>query len=323
MDKAARRVGSAALLGVALALGGCMKMVSDQVIHPDNTVSLDVILAYSDAALAGTARAMGVTEEEVLIHFDAEGRAREYADRLAEGLLLEDYAQDGYTGWRITSESPIPLADLAAPAGQPAIFREGDQFRVQGDINLAAASEDIEQIRRDTTAAQMLDSMIWEVRYEFPGPVESATGEIDGNTVTFYPKLGEQTAVEVVASALDQPVSASLSGESPGAAGEDGDAGTDAGADGRAWPLWALILFAAVASGGAAAVSSASRRRRAAPKPAWTSGFAPLPGVVGAGDGQAQGAPEGADPAGETASDGLKTNPNVDPPARGAAADSP
>ena len=47
-----------------------------------------------------------------------------------------------------------------------------------------------------------MDNFEFRVSITFPGEVKSATGDIDGNTVTWEPRIGENTRVEAVASAI-------------------------------------------------------------------------------------------------------------------------
>ncbi len=49
---------------------------------------------------------------------------------------------------------------------------------------------------------QFLKNFEFKIAITFPGEVKSATGEIDGRTVTWQPKFGENTPVEAVASAI-------------------------------------------------------------------------------------------------------------------------
>jgi hypothetical protein len=57
---------------------------------------------------------------------------------------------------------------------------------------------------------QVLDSFEFVISITFPGEVKTATGEIDGNTVTWEPKFGENNRIEAVASAIPSGGSALL-----------------------------------------------------------------------------------------------------------------
>ena len=49
---------------------------------------------------------------------------------------------------------------------------------------------------------EFLDNFEFQISITFPGEVKSATGAVDGNTVTWEPKIGENTRIEAVASAI-------------------------------------------------------------------------------------------------------------------------
>ena len=54
---------------------------------------------------------------------------------------------------------------------------------------------------------QFLDNFEFTISITFPGEVISSTGEVDGNTVTWQPQVGENNPIEARASAIPSPSS--------------------------------------------------------------------------------------------------------------------
>jgi hypothetical protein len=75
--------------------------------------------------------------------------------------------------------------------------RRGDEFHVSGSVDMSGEEFSGEQIPQ-----QFLDTFEFRISITFPGEVKSASGDIDGNTVTWDPKIGEDTQVQAVASAI-------------------------------------------------------------------------------------------------------------------------
>ena len=177
-----RRIISTAALGVAaLALTGCMRMQVNATIGEDDTVDGTVVMAMSDEILA----LVGDQADDLWAESGFEGD---------EGVTVEDYAKDGYTGKQYTFEG-TPIDEFSD--ADMSITREGDEFVVAGNLDMTdVTSEGMEGME------DMLDSFDITVSFTFPGAVTESNGDIKGNTVTWTPQPGEANPLEARASAI-------------------------------------------------------------------------------------------------------------------------
>jgi hypothetical protein len=181
---------------LVLLLAGCFKVNMDVEVSPENTVSGSAIIAVDESLL----ELSGQSADQLFQEMDLSD--------LPPGATLDRYEEDGFIGQEITFEE-MPLATFtqnnalsgsgASPgAGEELnIARQGDEFHVTGAFDMTGQEFTGTQI-----PDQFLDSFEFRISITFPGEVRSATGEIDGNTVTWEPKIGENTRVEAVASAI-------------------------------------------------------------------------------------------------------------------------
>ncbi|MDR1635551.1 MAG: hypothetical protein LBS27_11675 [Bifidobacteriaceae bacterium] len=273
---ATRRVFAAALaIALVAALSGCMKLRFAFTVNPDDTVAITTLMAYEDSVLEEAAADQGLTVEEFL----AQSGVEEQFQKLDGQGTVEDYHEDGYTGWVITGSELAPLGGVTIPgqlgqAGALNLERQGDEFVLSGVIDVERMPGDLSAWGFDEPEMQeALKTVDFEFVFTFPGPVESATGVIDANTVTFSPKWGEPLEVNAVASAIP-----------PAPPVEDPD---DSGS--RA-VLWLALAGAVIVVAGAILVAvRMSRRKKAAHdadqdglgRPA--GGFGPLPAAPGSG----------------------------------------
>jgi phosphatidylinositol mannoside-binding LppM-like protein len=190
-----RILGSGAL---ALLLAGCFKVNMDVEVSPENTVSGNAVIAVDESLL----ELSGQSADQLLQQMDLSD--------LPAGATVDRYEEDGFIGQEITFEE-MPLetftqnnalsgsgASAGAGSGEELnIARQGDEFHVTGAFDMSGPEFTGTQI-----PAQFLESFEFRISITFPGEVKSATGEIDGNTVTWEPKIGENTPVEAVASAI-------------------------------------------------------------------------------------------------------------------------
>ena len=189
----ARRVGR--LLGcaaIALLLAGCFKVNMDLEVAADNTVSGTAIIAVDESLLQLTGQ-----------NVDALFADMDLSD-LPPGSTAEEYREDGFVGQEITfADMPLDAftgnnALSGSGTGEELnIVREGDEFRVTGGFDMSG-----EEFTSTEIPEQFMDSFEFRISITFPGEVKSATGDIDGNTVTWEPTFGENTRVEAVASAI-------------------------------------------------------------------------------------------------------------------------
>jgi hypothetical protein len=189
----ARMVGRLlSVAAIALLLVGCFKVNMDLEVAADNTVSGAAIIAVDESLLELT----GQNVDQLFADMDLSD--------LPPGSTAEAYQEDGFVGQEITF-ADIPLEEFAgndALSGSGTgeelhIVREGDEFHVTGGFDMSG-----EEFTGTDVPQQFMDSFEFRISITFPGEVKSATGDIDGNTVTWEPTFGENTRVEAVASAI-------------------------------------------------------------------------------------------------------------------------
>ncbi|HZK05924.1 MAG TPA: DUF3153 domain-containing protein [Actinomycetaceae bacterium] len=171
--------------GLALLLGGCMRVHYDFTLNPDDTVSGSMIMAISDE----TAQSVGMDPQEAW-----EGMKPELEGELPPNVQSSLYVQDGYTGSRYVFENQ-PLAEFGTDTSEFTITREGDEYVVSGEMDLRDAAD-------DPTVTPMLESMDLRLAITFPGKVTEATGDVAGTTVTWSPQAGELTDIQARGSAV-------------------------------------------------------------------------------------------------------------------------
>jgi len=189
----ARRVGR--LLGgaaIALLLAGCFKVNMNLEVAADNTISGTAVIAVDESLLELT----GQSVDQLFADMDLSD--------LPPGSTAEAYQEDGFVGQEITF-AEIPLDEFAgnnALSGSGTgeelnIVRQGDEFHVTGGFDMSG-----QEFTGTEIPEQFMDSFEFRIAITFPGKVKSATGDIDGNTVTWEPTFGENTRIEAVASAI-------------------------------------------------------------------------------------------------------------------------
>jgi hypothetical protein len=183
-----RPLGIAAL---AVLLSGCLKATQELTLNPDDTVDGTVVFAVNKAFL----EMAGITADDFL------QEVTQGDGPVPQGVEYDTapYEDDDFVGSEFTFEG-APLAAFNDPgSGDLAIAREGDVFVVSGTLD--ATSEELDPTGTPG-AQQILDSFDVRISVTFPGEVESATGEIDGKTVTWTPALGETTEISARGSAV-------------------------------------------------------------------------------------------------------------------------
>jgi len=191
----ARRLGRILGCGaLALLLAGCFKVDMNVEVSPENTVSGSAIIAVDESLLQLSGQSPDQLFEQMNL------------SDLPAGATATPYEEGGFIGQEIAFEE-IPLEDFtqnntlsgsgASPGEELNIVRRGDEFVVTGGFDMTGQDFTGTQIPQ-----QFLDSIEFRISITFPGEVKSATGEIDGNTVTWEPKVGQNTRVEAVASAI-------------------------------------------------------------------------------------------------------------------------
>ncbi len=184
----------ARLLGIgamALLLSGCLKLDQALTLNEDDTVDGEVVFAFDKGLLE-----MSGASADDFMEQTTEGEGP-----LPEGVEFETepYEDDDYIGQKFTFEGAPLSAFSEAEGSDLSITREGDTFVVTGSLD--ASSEDLDPTGTPG-AEEILGSFDVRIAVTFPGEVEEATGEIDGNTVTWTPALGETTEISARGSAI-------------------------------------------------------------------------------------------------------------------------
>jgi hypothetical protein len=190
-----RRLGRLVCLGaVALLLAGCLRVNMDVEVTPGNTVSGTAIFAVDESLL----QLSGQSADQLFKDMNVSD--------LPAGASADKYQQDGFIGQQITFND-VPLAEFTrnnalsgtgtGSGDQLNIVRQGDEFHVTGVVDISGPEFTGTQVPK-----QFLESFEFKISITFPGKVKSATGEVDGNKVTWAPKFGEKTPIEAVASAI-------------------------------------------------------------------------------------------------------------------------
>ena len=185
-----RRVLGCAALAVLLA--GCFKVNMDLDVTADNTVSGTAVVAVEESLL----ELSGQNVDQLLADMDLSD--------LPPGSEAEPYEEDGFVGRQITFEE-VALDEFTgngtlsgtASGEELNIVREGDEFHVTGGFDMSG-----QEFTGTEIPQQFLDNFEFRISIPFPGPVSSASGDIDGNTVTWEPRVGRNTEIQAVASAI-------------------------------------------------------------------------------------------------------------------------
>lgn len=227
-----------ALLAVLLValLSGCMKIDMDLTLNEDDTVDGVMIMAFDDdvAALLGT-------DPETLW----EDAGTDLEEGLPPGSTQEPWAEDGYTGRRVTFTG-VTLEDMAEAndADTLRITREGNEFVVSGAMDLADMGTD--------ESDEMMQGFDVRIAVTFPGDVSEHNGRLEGRTVIWEPQPGERTEL------------AARGAASAGGIGSVIGVGTADGTGGTGWLPVILGLAALLVVALAVFVVLRNRRERAA-----------------------------------------------------------
>lgn len=214
----------------------------DLTLNEDDTADGSIVMAISDE----TAEALGQDPQAL---WDQMGSEME--SDLPPGATQEPYAEDGYTGTRLTyTDQPISSMS-AGPTDDLSITREGDEFVVSGSMDLSDEEMGMDGTdpESDEMTRQMMEGFDVSISITFPGEVAETNGEVDGTTVTWTPVVGEVTEISARGSAVGggaaaAPGDGSTDGSDDGTT-DDGttDSSADSDADSDAgFPWWILGL---------------------------------------------------------------------------------
>jgi hypothetical protein len=179
-----------ALIAVALLLAGCVRVNMDLDVSAQNTVSGTAVLAVDKNLV----ELSGQSVDDLFSSADL--------SNLPQGATVDPYDEDGFVGQQITFDA-VPLSEfsggesLGGTGEELSITRVGDEFHVSGNLDMSGSEFDTSQVPQ-----QFLENFEFRISITFPGPVTSSTGAVDGNTVTWEPKIGQNTQITAVASAI-------------------------------------------------------------------------------------------------------------------------
>lgn len=156
-----KKMAMVALAAVAaMGLSGCMKVVSNIVLHDDDTVSGELIFALEKQY------AEGMSTDEIMSTLGGDTTTSEMVNATSE-----PYDDGTFTGTKITfSDEPLDSGQVDSSGS---LTREGDTFVYNGDVP-------------DTTSTQDLPgNPVATMSITFPGAVTEHNGSLSGTTVTW------------------------------------------------------------------------------------------------------------------------------------------
>lgn len=189
-----RTVARAAVFGgLAFLLGACLKLDMDLEVSADDTVDGSVVFALDKELLELSGQSLeDVLGTEVPVPTEA------------EGVSAEPYEDDEFAGQEFTFDGvPLQQFNQSEDAEQLQIVREGDVFRVTGVLDLSGATGATGLSGFGEGLAEAFEGAELRVRISFPGDVSESNGDVDGNTVTWEPRVGERLELRATASAID------------------------------------------------------------------------------------------------------------------------
>lgn len=183
------------LLGVAaiaVLLAGCFRVNMDIEVTENDTVSGTAVIAVDESLV----ELSGQSVDQLFADMDLSD--------LPAGSTAEEYREDGFVGQQITFDD-VPLSEFtgngalsgSGTADDLRIVREGDEFHVSGAFDMSG-----EEFTGTEVPQEFLNNFEFRISITFPGEVTSASGDIDGNTVTWEPRVGENTEIRAIASAI-------------------------------------------------------------------------------------------------------------------------
>ena len=173
-----------------MMLSACFKLDMQLKLQSDNTVDGSVIIAVArdQAQLLGGEQALRQT-----LQSRADGI---FADAPQQGSYEQrDYEDADWIGTESVF-SGVPIDQFGSgDTGDLSITRDGDEFVVEGSVDLSTDSE-------DETTQKLLDTADLQIAITFPGDVSEANGQIDGKTVRWRPKAGDVLDISARGSAV-------------------------------------------------------------------------------------------------------------------------
>jgi hypothetical protein len=269
MTRKLRSAGRALVVAALAVLAtGCIKAHQDLTLNSDNTVSGTVIFAVSKQFLSLS----GQTVDDFL------GGATASNAPVPSGVSAEQTSYDDgtYTGAEYTfSDAPLD-AFSSEDQGSLSIVREGDTFRVSGNLDLSGADDSGIDLN-NPQVQQLLSTMDIQISITFPGAVSQhdPNAQVSGNTVTWKPQFGKTLQLSAVGSAI----------------------GSGGGSSAVVW----ILVAAAVVLVLVIAIVLLARRRTGAPAPGEVEAEGEPPADVMMAPPPTEGTPSAGAPAGSSA----------------------
>ena len=180
---------AAAVLFVAVALAGCMKVDIDLTLDGD-TVDGFMIMGVEKEFLD----MVEMSPDDVIGGLDAD-------EDIPEGATVEPWEDDSYVGQRVLLDD-IAISEYDDP-GFVAIDHDADagRYEVTGQMDMTNFGDaaDLEGL-----PSSMVDAVTGafdaSISITFPGEVIETNGQVSGTTVTWVPAVGETNEIRAVAS---------------------------------------------------------------------------------------------------------------------------
>jgi ketosteroid isomerase-like protein len=189
-----RKIGALALAMIVLVLtAGCMKLDMNLEVSSQDTVSGDVTFAISKSlAEMGQENGgeAGVPATDNLFGGDVNAEVTPFDDGKFVGST---YKLDA-----------VPLENFATTndSSQLSIVRDGDYLVVSGLLDMTGGDPDsIKEAMENPFTSALFDGTSIRVAITLPGTIESASGEIDGNTVVWEGTMGDSLDISAKAKA--------------------------------------------------------------------------------------------------------------------------
>jgi hypothetical protein len=188
MKRALRAGAGFAML--VLLLSSCIKLDMAITVSPNNTVSGTMIFAIDKQILQLT----GQTADQIL---------QGSVPSNSPNIKAEPYSDATFVGKKYTFDS-VPLSQLNAGQSTDSlhITRSGETFTVTGVMDLSNPNGSGSDAASQQIVQQAMKTAQLKIAITFPGKVASSNGQVDGNTVTWEPKVGETTTFHATASAV-------------------------------------------------------------------------------------------------------------------------
>lgn len=191
-----------AFAALALLLSACIKLDMNLTVNEDDTVDGTIIFALNKQLI----ELSGQSAEDLL---GSEGPI----PTDAEGVSTQPYEDDEFQGQEVTLDS-VALSQFnqeSDDADSLRIVHRGDTYVVSGALDLSSAgTSGATGASGFPGADQIFDSAQMKLAITFPGEVLESNGQVDGNTVTWVPEVGERLELRATASATGGGSSSTL-----------------------------------------------------------------------------------------------------------------